>query len=240
MRRLLIACLLLLPLAAGAQDRPALRLVQPDPTRATMQLAETAEITVRQDELHALLAVEVRGASAAAVQAAVNRTMTAALERARGTAAVTVATGGYSVWRAYGSGVPSSQAWQGSQTLQLTANDPAPLLELVGTLQGQGLAVRQLAFRVSRELFRQTREQATEEALRNLSARAERMAGVLGLVFERFAHVELGADRDHATAMQAFAAPSSRGVSDSAPPVAEAAEVRIGATVTAEAILKPR
>jgi predicted secreted protein len=238
MRRTLLMLACLMPLAAAAQERPALRLVQPDPTRTTLNLSESAEITVRQDELYAVLAVDARGGSAAAVQQAVNRAMTAALDRARGVAPVTAATGNYSVWRSYGSSISPGQSWQGSQTMTLTAKDSAALLELVGTLQAQGLVVRQLAFRVSRELYRATREQATEEAVRGLQARAQRMAGLLGLEFERFESVTLDRAQDRGFAMAA-AAPS-RGVSESAPPVAEAAEVRVGATVSAEVVLKPR
>jgi uncharacterized protein YggE len=236
MRRALLALVCLVPLAAGAQDR------QPDrdePGRTRLVLSETAEIAVRQDELYAQLAVEARAASAAAAQASVNRAMTAALERARGTAGVTVATGGYSVWRAYGSNVPAGQAWQASQTMTLTAIDPAPLLELVGVLQGQGLAVRQLAFRVSRDLYRRTRAQATEEAVRGLQARAEAIAGLLSLQLDRFARIDLDGERDRP---MPFPAPmAARAAADSAPPPsAEAAEVRIAATVSAEALLKPR
>jgi predicted secreted protein len=238
MRRTLMLLACLMPMAAMAQEAPVLRLVQPDPTRTTLRLSETAEVTVRQDELYAVLAVEARGGSAAAVQQAVNRAMTAALDRARGVAAVTAATGNYGVWRSYGSGIAPGQSWHGSQTLSLTAKDAAPLLELVGTLQAQGLAVRQLTFRVSRELYRATREQATEIAVRGLQARAERMAGLLGLEFERFDTVTLDHAQDRGFAMAA-AAPS-RGLSESAPPVAEAAEVQVGATVSAEAVLKAR
>jgi predicted secreted protein len=229
MRRMLLALALIAPFAARAEEPPRTRLL----------LSESAEITVKQDELYAQLAVEARGASAAAVQQAVNRAMTAALARAREASAVTVSTGGYGVWRAYGSSVPTSQAWQASQSLTLTAKDSEPLLELVGVLQAQGLAVKQLAYRVSRELWRTTREQAIEEAVRGLQARAQRMAGLLNLDFERFAKVDLDGGRDRP---QPFAAApmAARASSDSAPPVAEAAEVRIGASVSAEAVLKPR
>jgi predicted secreted protein len=238
MRRTLLTIACLMPLAAAAQERPVLRLVQPDPTRTTLSLSESAEITVKQDELYAVLAVEARGGSAAAVQQAVNRAMTAALDRARAVSTVTAATGNYGVWRSYGSSISPGQSWQGSQTLSLTAKDAAPLLELVGTLQAQGLAVRQLTFRVSRELYRTTREQATEEAVRGLQARAQRMAGLLGLEFERFDSVTLDRAQDRGDLMLAQA--PSRAESYSAPPVAEAVEVRVGATVSAEAVLKAR
>jgi predicted secreted protein len=231
MRRMLLLLACLAPLAAAAQA-PA------PPDRTMLQLSETAEITVKQDELYAQLAVEVRAASAAAAQAAVNRAMTVALERARATPGVTVATGGYNVWRAYGSSIASNQAWQASQSMTLTAADPAPLLELVGTLQAQGLAVRQLAFRVSRELWRTTREQATEQAVRGLQARAARMAGLLGLEFERFARVDLDGGRERP--MPSPAPMMARADSVAAAPVAEAGEDRVSATISAQAVLRPR
>ncbi len=238
MRRTLLALACLAPLAAAAQERPVLRLIQPDPTRTMLQLSESAEIAVKQDELHAVLVAEARGGSPAAVQAAVNRAMSAALDKARAAPSVAAETGGYSVWRSYGASLPASQAWQGSQTLALTARDPAPLLELVGALQAQGLAVRGLAFRVSPELLRRAREQASEQAVRGLQARAERIAGLLGLAFERFASVTLEAEPGPAMPMAAVAA--MQGGAGGAPPVAEAALVRVGARVSAEAVLQPR
>lgn len=99
--------------------------------------------------------------------------------------------------------------------------------------------MRQLGFRVSRELYRRTRAQATEQAVRGLQARAEAIAGLLNLQFDRFASIDLDGGRDRP---MPFAAPmAARAASDSAPPpVAEAAEVPIGATVSAQALLKPR
>lgn len=237
MRRILIAGLLFASLAA-----PPVRA--DDPPRTVLRLSESAELSVRPDELRAFLAADARAATAAAAQAAVNRAMTAALERARATAGVTAATGSYQVWRVTDRNVsPQTPAvWQASQTLELTTRDAGPLLDLVGTLQGQGLAVRQLSWRVSRELYRRTREQATEEAVRGLTVRAERMAGLLGLAFDRFASVDLDGSRPPMPVARAMAA----SMADSAaappppPPVAEAEDVRISATVSAEALLRPR
>jgi predicted secreted protein len=236
MRRTLLALICLAPTCLT----PVAAAAQPDPARTTLLLSETVELAVRQDELYAELAVEVRAASAAAAQAAVNRAMAAALDRARATPGVTTATGSYSVWRAQGSGIPAAQAWRAGQTVQLTAQDAAPLLELVGTLQDQGLAVRQLGFRVSRELHRRTREAATEEAVRAITGRAQRMADLLGLAFDRFASVDLDGGRERPQPFMAMAASPARASADSAPPVAEPAEVRVAATISAQAVLRPR
>lgn len=231
----LLAFVLLLPLAARGQ--PAA-----EAPRTVLRLSETAEIAVMPDELKAVLAAEARAPTAAAAQAAVNRAVAAALERARAVPGLTIATGSYSVWRVGERGASGAQpaGWQASQTIELTAREAAPLLELAGALQGQGLAVRGLAWQVSRDLHRRTREAATEEATRGLAARAERMAGHLGLVFERFALVDVDPGRGP-TPRPMFAAAPMAARSDSAPaPSAEPEEVRIGATVSAEALLRPR
>lgn len=234
MRRALFA-LLLLPALAAPTATPARADEAP---RTKLRLAESAEIAVRPDELHATLAVEARASTAAAAQAAVNRAMAAALERAHAVPGLVASTGGYQVWRS-GERSTATPAWQASQTLELTAKDAAPLLELAGTLQGQGLAVRQLGWRVSRDLYRSTRERATEQAVQGLTARAERMAGLLGLAFERFASVELDAQSPPSPRFRAMPAPMAAAAS-APPPVVEAEEVRIGASVSGEALLRPR
>ena len=48
MRRLLIAALCLAPLAAAAQERPVLRLVQPDPTRTMLNLYDLLSLVQRR------------------------------------------------------------------------------------------------------------------------------------------------------------------------------------------------
>lgn len=229
----LAAFLLLLPLSARAQGA--------DAPRTVLRLSETAEIAVMPDELKAALAAEARAPTAAAAQAAVNRAVAAALERARAVPGLTIATGQYSVWRVgeRGSGT-QNPGWQASQAIELTGREAAPLLELAGALQGQGLAVRGLAWQVSRDLHRRTREAATEEATKGLTARAERMAAHLGLVFERFALVDLDPGRAPIPRPMFAAAPMAARADSAPAPSAEPEEVRIGATVSAEALLRPR
>ncbi|WP_158639071.1 SIMPL domain-containing protein [Elioraea rosea] len=202
-----------------------------------LRLSETAERIVRADQLVAVLRAQATGGSVSAVQEQVNRQVAAALERARATQGVTVSTGGYWTGRM---GERRDQ-WLSSQDIRLSATDAAPaLLELVGTLQGQGLAISRLSYDVSRPLARREREAVTAEALAGLKERAERLAGVMGMSFAGFREVRVDAGRfamppPMPRAMAAASAEAAR-----TPPSAEPSEVPIAATVEGDAILKPR
>ncbi len=224
---LLVAALALAP-PTQAQDTP--------PRETLLRLAESAERTVRADELRATLRAQATGNSAAAVQQAVNRQMAAALERARALPGVTVATGAYWSWRSGERG----QGWTASQELRLSAIEAAPaLLELVGTLQGQGMLIGGLAYEVSAPLARRIREEVTEEALAGLKARAERLAGALDMRFAGFREVRVDAPR-HMPPPMPRAAMAVRAEAAPPPPSAEPAEVPIAATVEGDAVLRPR
>lgn len=198
-----------------------------------LRLAETAERSVRADELRATLRAQAAGGSAAAVQQAVNRAMAAAIERARAVPGVTVATGGYWTWRSGERG----QVWTAAQELRLsTAEAPAALLDLVGALQGRGWALTGLAYEVSVPLARRTREELTAEALAGLQVRAERLASVLGLGFVGFREIRVDAPRQPPSPRAALAAAADR----TAPPAAEPAEVPISVAVEADAVLRRR
>jgi predicted secreted protein len=224
----------LLLVAALAIAAPAQAQAQAQET--LLRLSESAERTVRADELRATLRAQATGTSAAAVQQAVNRQMAAALERARAIAGVTVATGSYWSWRSGERG----QTWTASQELRLSAIEAAPaLLELVGTLQGQGMLIGALAYEVSAPLARQTRDEVTEEALAGLRARAERLASALDMRFTGFREVRVDAPRHMPPPMPRMAA-AARADAAPPPPSAEPAEVPISATVEGDAVLGPR
>jgi predicted secreted protein len=200
-----------------------------------LRLSESAERIVRADELRATLRAQATGNSAAAVQQAVNRQMAAALERARAIAGVTVSTGSYWSWRSGERG----QSWTASQELRLSAIEATPaLLELVGTLQGQGMLIGALAYEVSAPLARRTREEVTEEALAGLKARAERLAGALDMTFTGFREVRVDAPR-HMPPPMPRAAMAARAEA-APPPSAEPAEVPIGEQIAQEVISRAR
>jgi len=225
MNRFLAAALAALMLASPAAAHP----------ETLLRLSETAEREVRADQLVAVLRAQATGNSAAAVQEQVNRLVAAALERARATQGVTVATGFYWTGR---TGERRDQ-WQATQEIRLTAIEAAPaLLDLAGALQGQGLALSRLAYEVSRSLARRESAAVTEEALVALKERAERLAGVMGMRFVGFREVRVDPGRFARPPIPApmMAADQARAT----PPSAEPAELPIAVTVEGDAILKPR
>jgi predicted secreted protein len=225
-RPVILAFLSALMVAAPAAAQP----------ETLLRLSETAERSVRADQLVAVLRAQATGGSAAAVQEQVNRTIAAALERARAVQGVTISTGSYWTYR---SGERRDQ-WQASQEVRLTAIEAAPaLLELVGALQGQGLTVSRLSYEVSRPVQKREREAVTAEALVGLKERAERLAEVMGMRFAGFREVRVDAGR---FARPPMPAPMMAASADAArtPPTAEPADVPIAATVEGDAILHPR
>jgi predicted secreted protein len=221
-RHLALAATLLIATPALAQE-------------TLLRLSETAERTVRADQLVAVMRAQATGGSVAAVQEQVNRQVAAALEKARAVSGVTVATGSY--WT--GRTGDRREQWQSSQEIRLTATDASPaLLDLAGALQAQGLAVSRLSYEVSRGLARREREAVTAEALEGLKERAERLAGVMGMAFVGFREVRVDASRYVPPMPRAMAAPMA--ASAAPPPAAEPSDVPITATVEGDAVLRPR
>jgi predicted secreted protein len=226
MRRLFILLALLVPPAALAQ--PATPLAE-----TALHLGESAEVTRAPDEIVAVLRAEARAGSAAAAQEAVNRAIAAALDRARAVPGVRAATGGYWTNR-----VEESRAWQASQQITLRGADGAALLDLVGGLQQQGMAVSQLHWQLTRETARAAREEASRLALDALRRRADAVAAQLGMQVAGLREVRIDAPdrapRPAPMAMQAMRAAAAP------PPAAVAEDIVVSATVEAVVVLRPR
>lgn len=224
-RRIALLALLALPGAALAQT------AAPD---TELHLGEGAEVTRAPDEIVATLRAEARAGSAAAAQEAVNRTITAAVARARGVAGVRVATGGYWTNR-----VDDNRAWMASQQLTLRGSEGAPLLELVGALQGQGMAMNSLQWTLKPETQRMAREEASRLALDALRRRAEAVAQQLGLQVVGLKEVRIDVPERMPRPMAAPMAAAARS-SAAPPPVAVAEDIPVAATVQAVVVLRPR
>jgi uncharacterized protein YggE len=227
MRRLLaLLALLAFPTAVAAQPTPL--------PETTLHIAESAEVTRAPDEVVAVLRAEARAGSAANAQEAVNRAVTAAVARAQSVPGIRVTTGGYATWR-----VDEGRAWQASQTITLRGGDMRAMTELVGALQGAGLATSQLSRTLTRDTARAAREEASRLALEALRRRAEAVAGQLGLQFVGLREVRIDVP-DHmprGPMPMAAAAPPDRAA---APPVVVAEDIVVSATVQAVAVLRPR
>lgn len=225
--------------AAGLPLLAVLALAPPAQADTILDLSDTAHVSAKPDEITASLRAEATAATPKAAQSAVNDAMASALRTAHAAQGVTISTGQYSVWsiepppvhpRTAPSGPPQ---WHASQTLDLTGKDGAAMLALVGTLQGQDLAVQALSWHLSPELERATQEAALHQAVSGLRARAEQMAGLLGLRFASFRTVRLTPEPPRPMPMmmmRAAAAPMSA-------PSAEQGPIEVSATVTAEAVL---
>lgn len=232
-RLLALIGLLALPLSALAQPAGQPSAGAAPLAETELHIGESAEVTRAPDEVVATLRAEARAGSAAAAQQAVNRAITAAVEKARGVPGVRVSTGGY--WT---SRVDQGRAWQAAQSLTLRGSEASALLDLAGALQEQGLAMAGLHWRLSREATRTAREEASRLALDGLRRRAQAVADQLGLSLVGLKQVRIDApDRGPGPLPMAMAA---RSASAAPPPVAIAEDVVVGATVEAVAILRPR
>jgi predicted secreted protein len=233
MRRLFALLVLLAAPAALAQPAPPLAAAPLAET--VLHLGESAEVTRAPDEIVAVLRAEARAGSASAAQEAVNRTIAAAVARARTVPGVQVATGGYWTGR-----MDEGRSWQASQQVTLRGGDGTVLLELVGALQQQGMAVSQLQWQLTRETARTAREEASRLALDSLRRRADAVAAQLGQQVAGFREVRIDApDRGPRPAPMAMAAVRSASAAP-ASPVAVAEDVVVGATVEAVVVLRPR
>jgi predicted secreted protein len=227
----------LLPMAiAFATAAPALAQSMAMAAPTVLHLTQTAETKVVRDRLRVEMRVEETGPGALAVQAAINRRMTAALNRARQVLGVDVETGSYEVGEEE---MPHGPArWRGSQALILSGTAADAVLKLAGSLQSQGLLMSSMAYEVSPETVRGAEEDLTAEALAGLAQRtaaiAERLhLAVLGYRDLRVGNAETGTPPTPRFAMAMAMAKAMP------PPVAAAGEVVIRLTVEAEVLLGP-
>ena len=222
---LLLALLALAPLMQARADDTKL------------SLSETATVTAPPDELAAVLRAEATAPTPAEAQRMVNATMADALARARGTAGVTVGTGGYGVFR---DAAAKPERWQASQTLTLRSADGPALLTLVGALQQKGLAMSDLHWQLSDAAEKRAQAEATRRAVAALRARVDEAAGLLGLAFVRFDSVRLDAQRPVRPMMRMMSVTPAAAVAPAPPPSAAAEDIPVSATVDAEAALAPK
>jgi uncharacterized protein len=204
-----------------------------------LQLAETTTVMAAPDEIAATLRAEATSASASDAQARVNATMQDALVRARKVDGLAVSTGGYGVWRTGPTQTDNRERWQVSQTLNLTGRDGPTLLNLVGALQQQGLAVSSLGWRLSPAAERQARQEATKQALAGLRGRVEEAAALLDLRFDQFKEVRL--DNPRSPPMpRGIAMPMAMSAASTPPPSVAPEDMPVSATAEADAVLLPR
>jgi predicted secreted protein len=211
---------------------PALsQAAEPAPT--VLHLTQTAERKVVRDLLRVELRVEETGADPLAVQAAVNRRMTAALDRARQVQGIVVETGDYEVNEEQPQNAPTR--WRGSQSVILTGKAADAELKLAGTLQSDGLLMSSMTYEVSPETVRGAEEDLTAEALAGLAQRASSVADQVHLAVLRYRDLRVG---NAETGGQPMPMPRFAAMAMAAP-VAKPGEAVIRLTVSADILLGP-
>src|SRR5215469_7791183 len=178
-------------LAAIAICATAPALAQDAEQRMTvLHLSQTAERIVTRDLLRVELRVEETAADAASVQAAINRRMAAALDRARQVQGIRVETGSYNVGEEHPQNGPSR--WRGSQSVILTGKDADSVLKLAGALQSDGLSTSSLRYQTSPETVQAAQDELTAEAIAALDRRATSIAGNMHLTVLRYRDLHVG------------------------------------------------
>jgi predicted secreted protein len=223
LRRALTLGFLALPVAAVAQS----------PNETRLRLGASGEVRVAPDELVATLRVEARGFEAGAVQGEVNRRMAAALDAARAVEGVTVTTGRYS---AHTDSRTNEVAAQQSLTLNATRGEPA--LALIARLQGEGLLMNDLRWRLSERTAREARDAAMREAIRALRERAELVARELNMRVAALTQLTVDAAPDARPVAMAVPAPARAMAGAAPPPVVTAEDIPVSFQVTGDLLLR--
>lgn len=180
-----IALLTLLAAATPARAQPAgAAAAYGDPGDTVLHLNENATRQVPQDRLTIELRADVTGPDAARVQAAVNRQMATALQRAKDVPTVHTETRGY--WVQQERPANAAPRWHGVETIALIGTDTAAVLKLAGTLQQAGLVMSRLTYDVAPETMKAAEDDLTSTALQRLKDRVDHVAKDMGLVLRNF------------------------------------------------------
>jgi predicted secreted protein len=213
-----------------------LALAQDAEQRATvLHLSQSADRNVARDLLRVELRAEETGGDPRSLQAAINRRMAAALDRAKQAQGVRVETGSYGVGQEHPPNAPAR--WRGSQSLILTGKDADAILKLAGALQSDGLMMSSLGYEVSPETVRSAQDELTAEALAALDRRAAAIAESMHLAVLRYRDLRVGNAETEGRPMPRFAAMAAAAAP---PPVAEPGEAVIHVTVEGDLLLGQR
>lgn len=197
----------------------------------------SANRSVANDRMHALLRAEAEDPDAAQAANAVNARMARALERAKAVSGVDVATSRYSTYQV-GDAKQAPLRWRVTQTLELTGGDFVALAALVSKLQSEdGLLMSGLTFSLSAAAQRAAQDALTQQAIRAWQQRAQMAAQAFGSATWRPGRVTVQSSEPgggpqplmRAQAMSATAAPV----------VVEAGRSELSVSVSGEAILEP-
>jgi predicted secreted protein len=145
---------------------------------------------VPNDQLVAVLAVELHGPDPAALARTANSRMAEALKVAATVPEVRVRSGNYQTFPRYDRN-QRIESWQVSQELRLQSDDFTAATQLIGKLQDR-LVVRSMAVRLSPEARRAAEDALIAEAIAAFHARADRVRAAMKAAGYRIRNLSIG------------------------------------------------
>jgi uncharacterized protein YggE len=226
---------------ALAQTRRDAPHVPAEPGVTILHVTAEGSVSVAPDVLVADLTAQAASPSAAEAQRKVNALMASGMTDAKTVPGVEVRAVDYSVEM---TDQPEPQAgrkarpsWRAQQTLELRSGVSETLLDLVGKLQERGFAATSIDWQLSPVVSRKARDDAMEDALKTLRARAQRAAAALGLSVDYLKDVRVDMPNPVFPVRQmAVAAMSARATP---PPQATPSVQTVTSDVSARIVLKP-
>lgn len=220
---------------AALLSAPVMAVDPLQPGETVARLSDSAQRTVVQDRLRAILRVEVGDADPRQTQGEVNRRMATAVAKAKDAAGVTAETGRYYVHEERQPNRP--RRWVGTQTLTLIAVEATPVLALVGQLQADGLLVSSLGYELSPELRRRVERDLIPDAVKRVREKVDTLAQAMDLKTVRYIEIKLrdGVGPQVMRAMPMMAQASAERVAP--PPTAEPGEVTVFVHIEADVAL---
>jgi predicted secreted protein len=187
MRRILAAALLVVIPLASAQDATPRA-----PEYNVVSFQARASREVANDQLVAVLAVEMQGVDPAALGEAVNRRMSEALKVAAAFPTVKLRSGSYQTFPRYREN-QRIDSWQVSQELRLESADFAAATKLIGKLQGS-MVVRSMSVRLSSQARRAAEDELIAEALAAFRERADLVREAMKAQGYRIRSIDIGSE----------------------------------------------
>ena len=229
--------LIALAFLAGLGVATAARAAPLSAPATRLELSADASAEVQETLLVATLTVVAEGRHPAFVQGDVNTAMTKALAAARERSAIKARTSSYAIWPLDEKTSPRLR-YHAEQSLSLTAEDGAALLDLVGRLQAEGLEVRSLDHAPAPAAIADARRRLLDDALHDLRATAEQAATAMGMRLNGWEEVRIEPGGGLSSPLPFRAMVTERAAAGQ-PPVAAAGTQHITVTVSGKALLAP-
>ncbi|WP_341678319.1 SIMPL domain-containing protein [Niveibacterium sp. SC-1] len=188
-----------------------------DKNTTTIELSAEANRSAPNDLARATVFLEGNDAKLPELSKRINQAMSSAIALAKPYTAVKTQSGGTNTWADYGRNGGKIEGWRMRSELVLETRDTAALSELIGKLQGSGLALGQIAFLPAPETRKKAEDDTVVDAIAAFRARADVAAGALGRKY-RIRQLTVSTQGGTRPPMYRMAKPAVAMSSDAVPP----------------------